>query len=490
VLFISAADNLLSTDAIELLISSIPSLSRDLSKIGELCGTQETNRLETMRKEVETLEAEMLGDVQEVGYLKLLNWANFDWDQQQVQFKDGQYSSWVAEDGILERIKSFVENFESYEQSKTNRRWDALINQEDLLKQILVYSKHLGDVDRYTNEIVIQREIKKIQTEFQKGTLKAVLGKNVALTKAESVFRGQVNLEQYENSKRSIMSLYASMNRFSEAVATLEDSRNSFVQAFAAYEELSKENKCPMCGYDWESIDNLKGQMETQKNHFRKLAEESGKDLKTEILSFESRFVAPISKVINTYLADNPLNETFVSELQAAAKNKTRIDAVSEGLRKRGILVENYLVEMGNPALNQKLSSFKNAMLAQKHEVDEANLKPYFSDIFVKYFDEKFDLVKNLDLRSIGDKKEYLKWQYSLHQNKSLKGGKKEYGECLARFKKASRVKDELGRLKKIYEKSLLDYQRKNHCGHRNIVPFIFWSHHSGFPRRNGAIHF
>ncbi len=452
-------------DAIDYLFNTlsfqnqVDKIKDSISKIGELCGAAESSRLEILKKEIEAIEAEMLGDIREVAYAKLFAWGDFDWDRQQVQFKEGQYASWIGEDGLLEKVKSLIGNIDIFEQEKRNRELDGLIGQEASLKQIILYSKHLNDVELYVNKLSIRQEIKRILAEFDKGTLKFALDKNVVLARVESVLSHQIDFKAYDRVKQNIAEQSASLNKFSEIVAKLEDSRSSFARIFTAFTELSKETECPMCGHDWVSLDVLKLQIEVQQNRFRKLTEESGKDLKSLVERFEAEFIIPIKKMLNDYLISNPIDEVFVAGLQAAVRNQSTLIAIGEQLRQKGIIVQDLDEPKSN--LDSKLASLKKALVEQKRPLDATKIKPYFADIFLKFFNEKSELVREISIKDIDEKKEYIKWQYSLHQSKSLKDRKREYDESQGRFENASKMKDGLNKLKRIYEKSLLEYQRK-----------------------------
>ena len=391
-----------------------------------------------------------------------MKWADFEWDKEQVEFKEGQYAAWIGEGGLLENIKLFALNVETFKQKKANDRYDNLIRQGELLKQMLLYHKYLGDVDSFAEKLNIQREIKNLQNEYRKGVLKAILGKNIELEKLTGILSGKIDLQRYSIAKDDILKLYASMNALSEVVATLKDSRTSFVKTFLKYGALNRDEKeCPMCGYEWDSLEKLKTQIEAQEIKINKLAEESGKELNSATEAFERGFIIPINNILQTFMEENRVDEVFVQGLQAASRKRLELNNIYTELKSEGINLEAYALAADDKNINEQLAALKKSIEQKKHDIDESKFKPYFADIYLKYFGEKDELVKQIDLENINRKKEYLQWQYSLYQSTTLKMKKKEYEEAHSRYQNALKIKEGLNQLRKIYEKSLADHQRR-----------------------------
>ena len=454
----NAIDYLFNTMDFQLKLEKIKNAT---SKVGELCGKQEESRLQNINKEIADLKKAISGEIKEVKHIRLITWTTFDWDEQQVDFKDGRFADLMGEDGILERLKQLVLNIDEFTKKKENENIDKIIEKKELLRQLLLYYKYLDVANEYEEKLIKQQEIERIQKELSKGILKAILGKKIELDSLLTLLSGKIDIKSYMDSQKAILKLHENMTVFSEAAASLKDSRASFTRSFHLYEQVSGDKKeCPMCGFEWKTSEELKEKLREQEEKLDRLTKESGKDLDSTLKIFERVFVNPIQDIFQSYINTNRVNDGFVRELQRAAKNKNAIKMLYEEIESKDIRPENFMVDDIDETIDKNMASLKKEIEDKKQHIDEKRIQPYFADIYLKYFSQKEDNVRKITSETVEKKKEYLKWKYSVYQSTALKDKQSDYDKKLTQYNNAKTLKDRLSDLKDIYEDSLRSYQK------------------------------
>ena len=455
----SAIDYLFNTVEFQ---SDLDRLKEVIAKTTELCGSSETSKLVDEKKAVDDLGHELTVGIEQVKYSRLLGWKSLEWDREEMGFKEGQFSELVGKDGLLEKIKQFKINISEFKEKRENDLVDKKIKQIPLLTQLIRYYKYLDDVGEYINKMAMQKEIDRIKKEYSMGTLKAVVGGQVRLDKLQNILGNKIDVEEYKKGEEEINKLYKNLNSFSEAVNSLRESRRVFSVNFDKYEIVSEAQKeCPMCGFDWETTEQLKQKLQKQEIKIEQLAKEADQNLLNTIEQFEKVFVNRLQGIFDEYLLSNKVDGLFVEGLQEAVRNKDVLKDLYADLAKNNIKVEECLCEAEEDKPQEKLETLIGQIEALKKEVDGSNLQPYFPDIFLKYFDEHYEHIESVSLEDVEAKIKYIKWEYSTHQSRAFKRREEEYVLRKERYENALNIKAKLGKIKRIYKKSLEDYQKK-----------------------------
>ena len=432
-----------------------------ITKIGELCGKQEDAGLQSAKTEIGALEEAISNEIKDVRYNKLIIWDKFDWDEQEVDFKDGRFADLTGEDGLLERLKHLISNIDEFVKKKENERINKILQKDELLKLLLLYYKFIDLTNVYTERLRIQQEIERIQKELSKGILKAIIGNNIELDNILTLVKDRIDINSYRNSQKIILKLHKEMTVFSEAAASLKDSRSSFMSSFYKYQQVNGEKKeCPTCGFEWKTAAELKQKLQEQEKKFDRLAKESGSDLNSALEDFKRDFADPIQDVFEAYIDANRVDVNFVKELQKAARNKAEIKLLYTEIESVNIQLEKYMRSDISQPIDKNMISLRKEIEYKKQSVDDKRIRPYFSDIYLRYFNEKEENVHKVTVDNIEKKKEYLKWKYSAYQSAVLKSKRDDYDKKLLRYNNAKTLRGYLIKLKGIYEASLRNYQQ------------------------------
>ena len=393
--------------------AKIEKIKSGIKKMGELCGQRQRGHLENISSEIANLKKSISGESRECGYFRLMNWRMYAWDEPKIEFKSGEYANYVGGDGILERIKQFVANFNEFKKINKNKILDSYLARRDQLTQIILYYKDVEKVNDYVEKQANQEAIKNYLIEIDKGALNAIVNGKIDLGGLSSLLTEKIDVRSYSVLKAKILELHKTMSSFSEAATSLKESRISFVKKFNRYEQIRGGAKeCPLCGYEWESSSELRSKLQMQEKKFDDLARKSGQELSSYLSQFENEYINTIGKTFASYLAVNQVDGKYVEELKRAARNKGELRKLFNEIESEGIRLNNYMTNDRADAVSSKLGSLIAEIENKKHLIDPERVKLYYADIYIKYFNENEENVHKITREDIEKKKRYIEWLY------------------------------------------------------------------------------
>jgi len=452
-------DHIFNTSNFEKIIAKIALLAK---KIGELCNTQENKNLQELKNNVISLKKAIAHDAA-VDYRKIVNWKSLNWDQENIEFKDGRYAELVGDDGILEKIKLFVINFKEFKNDRYNSELSQLTKNKLALERLLLYHNFMDDIARFRVDMARQKECLRLIKEFSKGTLQAVLDNKCDIKPLiKDAVLPNVNIADYMEYKNTIIKLHKELDYISEITTTLKDSRKALIENFRKFEEATSTNKeCPLCGFDWKTARELNNALKKKAAQFNELSKETEKKINDYIAKYESDFILPIKLVINQYLLEYSVDDKFVSALEKIENFKPTLMELFNKLVSLDIKFNDLLNKNPSHEAKAQLNELQNLINAKKLKINYENIKPYYKDIFLEVFNEDEKKISNITTADIESKKKYLRWQHSLWQSQSLKKLTELYGKQQDRFREAKELKAKISSVKKIYDISKDEYQKK-----------------------------
>lgn len=429
-------------------------------RVRDLCGKSENDRLKALKEEVSKLKQEFSGIVNEVKYLTLFPSAKFDWDDEDINFKAGQLAELVGKDGLLENLKKFVLNFEDFKNDLNNTRLDKMIENEEYLKNLLLYYNSINELPVFENKLKRRRNINALLSEYRKGALKVVLEKSIDLADLSELVENIVDINSYEDLRHKILKTYDTMNSFSGIITSLQDARNAFVRNFELLEkQQGGQKECPFCGFNWQSSEELKSKLKEQEAKMSKLVKDAGAELSNLLEQFRVEFINPIQTAFEAYLKENQIDESFVKNLQKAAKLKVDLNKLYNDFLSIGVDLSSYMTQ-DIIKVGQMISVLKSEIKNRKKVVNIDRISPNFADYFFRYFNQREEAVKKISCEDIDNKISYIKWKFSIFQNQLVKEKISNLEKQSERFEQAKELTSRLKKLKEIYDGSLSSYQK------------------------------
>jgi archaellum component FlaC len=114
------------------------------------------------------------------------------------------------------------------------------------------------------------------------------------------------------------------------------------------------------------------------------------------IQDFDKKFIQPMIVEVNKFFKDNKLDESFINQLQEINKIEENLKSLNSNFENLGIDLSTFFNQEPKTVidLDEKIIKLKENINEIKKDVEPENIKEYFSDYFVRYFDEKKELMQ------------------------------------------------------------------------------------------------
>lgn len=451
--------HLFNTIEFETIIEGIDEIS---SRIGQLCGTAEESKLKNARDELAKDENSYIKDAEKTNYVKLMEWGKKEWDQEEINFADGKYSDIVGDNGILYKIEEFIANIDDFIKYRRNERISKMISDDLTIKQMLMYFTFLDKANELSNQMLLNQEVYRIQQEIGKGSLSIITGKGINLANVEGLLANKIDIKTMRVDIEKIRKLQEKSNTLSHIVTSLKDSRNVFLEGFKKYEKVTKgTSNCPLCGYEWESIETFQNHVTEQSDNINIIVKENAKEVDELLDRLNKEYINPMLTIFQQYVDENKLDIEFVKGLQQAKSNENKIKYLFDQVRENGVELGPLLNTVPKANVEMLVEKFRNAINALYVDVEPERIKPYFSDIYISIFNENIEHVKRIQKEDLAKKKNYLKWKYSIFQSKALTDKRTKIEAQQNRYNHAKKLKEKISKVGKVYESSLKEYQKR-----------------------------
>jgi len=431
-------------------------------KIGKLCGKEAKDALKEIKKELDECSSKFSTGHVPVPFFNLITSKDIAWDQEKLEFSDEQFVNWLGDGGELDKLEFFIVNIDEYRKDRDNKKLDKMLANEDLFSQFLMFWNFFSKADDLNNKLSLKISIDNLLQAYDQGAIEAIKNKKVDLIpKIQELLNPIINVGDYSDLIVDIINVKKNSNTLSKLLIDVKDSRLAFINRYLKYEsEVSADSSCPLCGYSWGDEDELKLNFDAQAKQIEELIIASGNELNLKLEKFVRDFITPIKEYLEDYQAKNYVDTLFVNKLNSVVDNRASLDSFNIELTNLGIDFSSILNDIPSISNELKLEELNALVKNKKNIVNHENIRAYFSDVFLKVFDENYDCVSSVDKSLIPLKRKYIEWQYSIQQSESIKKMELNYKKQTKTLNNAVSVKKKIDNLKKIYETSLKAYQK------------------------------
>ena len=455
-----AIGHLFNTSEFEYRIKQLDETSK---KIGTLCGAQAERALKKQKAYLDEEKNKFKGIRDEVPYKKIISWKDIPWDAEIFSPSNSQYLKWLGGEGELARIAAFIEHADLYKKNSENRKLDLLIGNEFLLTQLLKFWNFIERSEEFRSRLSLQNSIKALLQTYEKGLEDAISKGRLTLTsQLRDLLESEVDVEEYANALEKILVLQKNANSLGRLLISIKDSRRILIEHFSKLPSGShQDNDCPLCGYSWDTPEELKGKFIEQENYIQSLILTSGNDLNISLENFRENFILPIGKFLNEYISAKSVDELFIEKLSDAKDNRIKLASLHKNFVDANIDLSPFLNDQPLESKKIELDGLIKQIDNRKYSINIDALGADFDEIFFKIFDENFDLVTLINKEVLAEKYKYINWQFSLSQSAYVSDLQKQYDAQFKKYTDATAIKSKINLLKKIYEQSLNEHQKK-----------------------------
>jgi exonuclease SbcC len=429
----------------------------DLKKRFDTIATDENEKFKILDQEINQIKANIIADETPTSFVKLLEKKDLFWDQEEIDPSTYNYLEIISTDGILDRLKIFIERKSLFSQNRKNRIVDYLLENENLVNDFFKFHNFLSKKDEV-------RELRAKVTALQ-NTIKQLESLN------HNTVEESIDLNPYDfipsdlkvtfsSTKQILISSHNELSGLDKIYSDISESRNDLRDELTELREAGvSSGECILCGYDWKNIETLLLQIETKSEQIKKINSDKSNRLQEAFAEFKSEKIKQIIELINKHLTSLNYNKEFVSQLLDIEDND--FNDLIKALNFLGIDYSKYLNDQQILDVANKLELLKTEISALKDTSNTELVESYFSEYFREYFNNEFDQVDSMTIEQIEAKKRYLSHKLSLSQNQTLQTKSAQLLGVTKKIDTAKEVSQKLNRLKGTYNSSLKSYQKK-----------------------------
>ncbi|MDX4060218.1 AAA family ATPase [Aliarcobacter skirrowii] len=406
----------------------------------------------------------LLTDIEESEYTQLFPEKEIFWDKEDLDFTSSNYSLWLGENGELNKLIFFINNFEDFENKTFNNELEKLTEDKTSVVNLLSFFNFLDENDDLKNKLIIHNQLEKYVKSFEKGILTVFQEEKIDVPKnIEDIIKLFIDIVEYKAQIIVIKSKIDTSNKLERILSNIKESRENLISKYKEYLDDSSDTVCPVCGYDWKEKKDLLDSFENQSTILSELITSNGGELESLIQDFDKKFIKPMIIEVNKFFKDNKLDESFINQLQEIKKTEENLKNLNSSFEKLGIELSTFFNQEPKTVidLDEKIIKLKENIKEVKKDFEPENIKEYFSDYFVRYFDEKKEKLEILKTEQLIQKKKYINWKYSSYQNTEILRLDNEYNTKKEKYDKASQINKKLSKIIKIYNDELKLYHEK-----------------------------
>lgn len=406
----------------------------------------------------------LLTDIEESEYTQLFPEKEIFWDKEDLDFTSSNYSLWLGENGELNKLIFFINNFEDFENKTFNNELEKLTEDKTSVENLLSFFNFLDENDDLKNKLIIHNQLEKYVKSFEKGILTVFQEEKIDVPKnIEDIIKLFIDIVEYKAQTIVIKSKIDTSNKLERILSNIKESRENLISKYKEYLDDSSDTVCPVCGYDWKEKKDLLDSFENQSTILSELITSNGGELESLIQDFDKKFIKPMIVEVNKFFKDNKLDESFINQLQEIKKTEENLKNLNSSFEKLGIELSTFFNQEPKTVidLDEKIIKLKENIKEVKKDFEPENIKEYFSDYFVRYFDEKKEKLEILKTEQLIQKKKYINWKYSSYQNTEILRLDNEYNTKKEKYDKASQINKKLSKIIKIYNDELKLYHEK-----------------------------
>lgn len=434
-------------------ISRIEELKK---RMDALCNQGQKSEIDDLSSEIGQLRANS-SNIANVEYVKLFENKDFVWDRDNIDIKTVDYNNVAGSNGILDKLKIFIERKDLFKQHRINRAVNYLLENEALVRSFLRFFSFLPRKEEFRelkNQYINLQSLISLLSNLNNNNLDQTIDfnaytfipveirTNFLITKEEL----QNNLQELSGLDKIYSDISISRDQLSEKLTLLKENGDA-------------TGECLLCGYDWETVDELLQQIETKAQQIKEINSAKSNRFNESFISFRANIIPQIIELITMQISTLRYDALFVDELLKIQSNH-----FNDVLRTFTFLKKDYTAFLSNEQTTDVSAAFeriKAEMIDLKSNIDEQLIETYFSDFLQQYFDNNLDGVELISNNNIERKKSYLNYLWSLSQNELLQAKTNALIIKQRRLHQSKETSKKLNDLKTTYNDSLKTYQKK-----------------------------
>ncbi|HEI8863328.1 TPA: AAA family ATPase [Morganella morganii] len=433
----------------------INNITQASAKIGNLCNPQKRNELKQLKDKWEIAKQQLLPAGSSVTYERIIEVTDQPWDRDVVEFDVQQFEQWLSADGELFRLRRFVENFKHYKnQLYNNELVNKLLPKKELQQRLLMFYRPLENIEKWVAEVACFDAVLAISDAF-KDIIKAISEDRLSITDPlVPLLPASITAEEFQQQVAGLKQQLTTADKVQECHAELIQTREQLLNAFREHQtHCDSTNICPTCGHPWPTVAALLEGIESQSKSLETLAAQQNNQFSQALVSFRRNWQEPIELALQACLEQK--KEIVERKRQLASLTEEQIQWLEDYYRQlqtAGISIQDLLSENFEPVTQQATDELERQIRERFKPFDDSCIFDDYEKIYREIFKNDPQAVEQVTLQRLELKKVYLGQQHAIASSKFILECEQQYNKEDLLIKKATRFKEYLRKLKKIYE--------------------------------------
>lgn len=430
-------------------------ISLALTKIVKQCNSQKEAERMHLKEKWDAAKQQLLPAGIPVNYERLITVTDQPWDRDTPQFDAKQFQQWLSPEGELFRLDRFKNNFSHYQNAIFNKELiNRLLPKKELQQRFLMFTTHLEYRDKWVQEVA-RIDAATVLINAFRDTIKAVNEDTLELSPLLlPLLPENISAEEFDRQVAALKQQFTTTNKVQACNAALIHTREQLVNAFKEHQvQCESTDVCPTCGHPWETQETLFKEIFKQGELLEKLALQQGNDLSLALSSFRQRVQEPIEQALQPYLEHACEYMESKRELVRMSEEQIRwIKLYHHSLQSYGVVTQDLLSDNFCPVPSPALDELERRVLEKLKPVDDSCIYDDFDKIYREIFSNDPLAVQQITAEKIDLKKAYLTQQHAHASSDYITECEQAYNRADLQMKKACRLRDNLRKLKNIYE--------------------------------------
>lgn len=405
--------------------------------------------------------------LENVEYEKIIKWKDVVWDKELLEIDEKKYQKIISE---IDMTIDIVKNVQDIKNYKFNEKIDYCLQKEseEVLNGAIVLLKYLDEYEILLKQFDDRKIISEFKTILESKKYDRIIkfiDRNIEfllkselpidINKMKQSIEGRVN---FKNDSDEIDSLILSINKV----------RNNLKSSFRKLinKDVSQEDICPFCGYDYSKIDTqLFDEIDEKEKYFTNRLNETSKKIELIEKDIEVTYIDPLKLNFNKIINNNDIKVEFIADLKKYNQIKERIIKLRDYLKNLNIDISNYWLSQSEYDLcevDKRRELLKNEILTKRMKIINTefiyNKQKDISTMISSIFDNNINNIESIDIESIEKKKAYIQNLYFEIANQE----RIKLSKNLALYEKQFKVLDDYSKqcekMIKIYTEKIRDY--------------------------------
>lgn len=340
---------------------------------------------------------------------------NVPWDKEKVWPLDRDLKQEYLEE--LENIKNLILNKEDFKNGLSNEKIDNVINAEKKLRGIIILGHFYESFEKMKRQHQNQEKFKLILPILKnREIIQKKVDWNFIFENIKVPFEKETVVQRIE----LIKSYASNSDTTSSLVSQLIQTRRKLEMDFKRYIETNPESstECPLCGDSKESLVVLIDQIKEKTTNLKASLDTSTKKIEDELEILYINNMNAIIEQIETWLNAYTIDSAFIRQLDEYKDTVLDMKKAKEWFSKLNINIDLFInfEKQVVDDIEERVKSLKQEMQSKKLVVNEfckENMVA-FKKAFKDRLNEEYELLNQISLESVKQKKDYIEYQYFL----------------------------------------------------------------------------